>query len=185
MSRWLMGLVSLLFTLTVSATTLTVYEQPDEKAKVTFSVDSGEALIPIIQKGQWLKVANPKDGNVGWIKTATISDDKTPKVYRMIEYRHAAKLKPEEVDKLIAQMQQRQELFDRQMQVMMQSMFNSMRAMHVFDPFWDHPMVPVIVVPEQALKIDRQEAKSTEAKVEKSSMLAKIKEKLSSDKSKS
>jgi hypothetical protein len=60
-----------LFMGSVWAAGIKLYSQPDTKAKVASEVPKGQRLIPIYQSPQhrgWLKVANPHDGSVGWMR---------------------------------------------------------------------------------------------------------------------
>lgn len=51
---------------------VSLYEQPDAKSKVTATLAKGETIIPILQQKDWIKIANPKNGDVGWAEKATI-----------------------------------------------------------------------------------------------------------------
>ncbi len=55
---------------TIFATSLNIYEKPEGNSKIITSVQSGDQLMPIFypDKKEWVKVANPKNGDVGWVK---------------------------------------------------------------------------------------------------------------------
>ena len=160
------------------ATTIDLHAKPVEKSKVTTQVNAGTRLLPIYYpgKGQWLKVADPKNGNVGWVrfkdlngaspvagmhgvkyhqKIVTKSDNhgKGPQVYRVVEYSGTQKLKPKQVQELVQHMQMQSQRMQAQMQHMMQNMQASFNSMQPINPvmegqgMMDMPMVqPVVVV---------------------------------------
>ena len=57
---------------------ITLYEQPDSKSKVVGTIAAGNALIPIFRQNNWLKVADPSNGNVGWVSNETLSQPNLP-----------------------------------------------------------------------------------------------------------
>ncbi|MDR1057111.1 MAG: SH3 domain-containing protein [Coxiellaceae bacterium] len=52
------------------AVTLNIYERPETNSKVVASLTKGKQLIPIFytDKKDWVKVANPQNGDVGWVQ---------------------------------------------------------------------------------------------------------------------
>jgi SH3-like domain-containing protein len=74
----LFGVVALLGLCNISlAKDINLYDQPDEKAKVIGTVDLSAGIIPILtpKEGSWIKVADPRNGNVGWIKSNEMNAD--------------------------------------------------------------------------------------------------------------
>src|SRR5262245_23369086 len=70
-----------LLVISFTATTvfaLNLYEQPDAKSKITSTVSKGQPLIPIYFQNDWVKVADPSNGNVGWVNSKTLSDEGYP-----------------------------------------------------------------------------------------------------------
>ena len=139
------------------AKTLNLYDQPKADSKVLGSVDSNAGIITIFmpKEGKWVKVADPRNGNVGWIKSADLKQTGfTYKVvtsgdgthgYQIIQYGNTKPYTAEQVSTIMKSMQKRQQMLQKDMQLMMQDMF----AMH--HSWMDFPMiVPVIVVPEKA-----------------------------------
>ncbi len=195
MLRVVLGFVTLLLINSVSYA-LNVYEQADDKTKIVFTAKPGEQLIPIFTKENWLKVANPQDGEVGWVRLSDLKKsfkpndqqnltdkNEQPKLYRVIEYSGPEKLKPEQLEQMLAQMQKRQEQMNRYMQIMMQNMFQNFQAMQSLDPLaWHQEMLngPVMVVPEELAKNTKSSAieKAETSDKEKSSLISKIKEKI-------
>lgn len=162
-SKFLFMLPLLLFGSMLYANAITLYDKPADNSQKVANVDAGQQLIPIFfdeTHSDWLKVANPENGNVGWVKTAdlngttqlkepgginfkqrivTKSDDQKdgPKVYRMLEYSGPEKLKPAQVEALVNQMQQREALMQANMQRMMQSMQNDFAGFNQVDPMFN------------------------------------------------
>lgn len=123
MRKLILSILSLLATSVAPvalAANINLYETPDVKAKVVATVDSSDALTPIYypnNKGEWLKIANPKDGTVGWVKTQDLkapivitsvqgpavrqtvimNNDKGQQVYHVEEYSSTKQLTPEEI----------------------------------------------------------------------------------------
>lgn len=44
-----------------------LYQSPDTGANVLQKITPGQKLIPIFHRKDWVKVANPQNGDVGWI----------------------------------------------------------------------------------------------------------------------
>jgi len=59
-----------IITSTVYAKDIKMYEKPNAKSHVVSLLKPGQQLIPVYypNKGDWIKVANPKNGDVGWVK---------------------------------------------------------------------------------------------------------------------
>jgi len=140
-------LTAILFSFTVFAKPLNLYQKPNLKAKVVAKMYAGEQLVPIYfpKKSDWVKVANPKNGEVGWVKFADIEGksslpnaegfswkqkvvvdkkDKNakPKVYRVVEYDGSKPIKPEQIKKIVGDMQKQMEQIQIYMQQFTQSM---------------------------------------------------------------
>lgn len=72
-------LCSSVFSLTSVAKTINLYEAPkDNNNKVIGTADSEAGIIPIFtpQGSSWIKIADPRNGNVGWAKSSDLSDAK-------------------------------------------------------------------------------------------------------------
>ena len=125
--------IGLFYTLTTTlafATTINMYEQPSADSKLVASVASDAPLRPIFytEKKDWVKVGNPQNGDVGWIKAmefkevpgvikinssqiqqlVTGKDDKT-KEYKIIQYSGPNELTPEDAKKAVQDMEKRNE----------------------------------------------------------------------------
>lgn len=66
---------TLLISLSALAKTINLYEQPNQAAKIVGTIDPSSGVIPIFTpKGsKWIKIGDPSNGNVGWIKSSDIS----------------------------------------------------------------------------------------------------------------
>lgn len=176
----------------VFANTISIYAKPEDNAQVISQVRGGTQLIPIYypKTGKWLKVANPTNGNVGWIRFADLSGESTlpglhemkfkqrlesrskdngPEVVRIIEYSGPQKLSEAEIKTLVEQMQRRQAQLNATMQLMMRAMvqdFNNFSREDSFafeDDFFTFPLIqPMLIVPQQGdpNKPAQQQAKS-------------------------
>jgi len=45
---------------------INLYATPDQHAKIIRVINHGQPIIPIIEQNNWLKVADPQTGDVGW-----------------------------------------------------------------------------------------------------------------------
>lgn len=105
------SLLAMLITSATFASSLTIHEKPDTTSKAVATIDNDKQLIPIIytDKKDWVKIANPQNGDVGWIETSKFKGplistqvngsnvkqqiiinkegkDKKPNVYTVIQY---------------------------------------------------------------------------------------------------
>ncbi len=142
------------------AKTINLYDQPNASAKMIGTIDSEKGLIPIFtpKDGQWIKIANPLDGTVGWAKTSdltiqnkngyTISEQVVnqghgPQTF-IIKFGEPKPLTEAQKAELTKKMQERQQLFQQNMQHMLQDIYTQ------FNDFSTHfPVImPVVLVPE-------------------------------------
>jgi uncharacterized protein YgiM (DUF1202 family) len=67
----------LLSTGTIFAKTINLYSEPKTNSKVIGSVnlEKGVTLVYTPKNSDWVKVANPANGDVGWIKSAELSNN--------------------------------------------------------------------------------------------------------------
>jgi len=150
------------FSLTVFAKEINLYDQPKSDAKTIATVDSTTGVILIYKpkEGDWVKVADPRNGNVGWVKSnelantnssqstfsfsqGVVSDNKAPTTYRIIQFGQPQNLTTEQTQAITKQMQARQEAFQKSMQDMMRDM-NKFFSEQKFPLF-----MPVVILPVQ------------------------------------
>lgn len=146
----------LLFAASISyAKPINLYDEPKADAKVVGTLDSQVGAITIFtpKDGGWVKVADPRDGKVGWIKSTEFGDTNFSfrvitsgdgaKGYRVYQYGGTQAYSPQKMDEEMKKMQQRQQAIQRRMQHLMEDMFD--------DFYYPTPIfVPVIVVPEKS-----------------------------------
>lgn len=84
----------------VYAKEVNLYEQPTANAKVVAKVDLSSGVIPIFtaKDGVWTKVGDPRNGNVGWLKSTDIktnaisftqrivTDGAQPQTYQVFQF---------------------------------------------------------------------------------------------------
>ncbi|MDF1654147.1 MAG: SH3 domain-containing protein [Coxiellaceae bacterium] len=192
------------------AASISLYQTPDVKSKVATQVETGQRLIPIYQSKEhqgWIKVANPADGKVGWMKfpgahngthppkamakkasdgfvqrVVTTTEKDGPKQYKVVEYSGSEKLNHKQVQKLIQSMERR----NAQMQQDMNRMMNDMRTNFFgFQPIEPPVVERVVLVPVQAdakdagPKPDANAVNTASDEPQKKSFWQKIKNKVS------
>jgi len=148
--------IACLFAMNSVAKTINLYAEPKQDSKILESINSENGVITIFQpkNSEWIKVANPQNGNVGWMKmndlgntqfnVQIIQSDQGPKHYHVIQY---GNMPPAGDDQHIAatieQMQKRQQMIQREMQQNMQNMFKLMQEEWANFPI----IVPVVTQP--------------------------------------
>lgn len=164
----------------VFAGALSIYEKPEANSKVIATMKSGEQLMPIFytEKKDWVKVANPQNGDVGWAKVSELKGPmvitkvngtemqqqiivgkdsekkKQPQIYSVIQYSGPGELKLEEAQKIIKDIEERNKKMEKSIQKMRENMQNSMLEMFKdFDKdFYTFPIIqPIIIVPDKNL----------------------------------
>jgi hypothetical protein len=152
---------SLLISLTISnafARAVTMYDEPKAGAKSVGTIDSSKPLVPIFtsKDGDWMKVGNPDNGDVGWVKASdlsagtgsgfsfsqqTVGTSSGPKT--TIQFGVPQSMTPDQ----IKEMQKRQE----QLQQSIQKMTEDMQSAYSNLPPGVPVFMPVIMVPSVSL----------------------------------
>lgn len=156
------------------AKSLNLYDQPKVDAKVIATIDSTVGMVPIFtpKDGDWIKVGDPKNGNVGWVKTSDFSNDSDlgsqltvteqtirtsegPKTYRIIQFGTPSTLTAEQASAMTKEAQQRQQAIQESVQKMMQNFYNDMNDLYrtnasvLGNTLTNFPMVmPIIILPQ-------------------------------------
>ncbi len=124
------------------AKTITLYDQPKTDGKVIGTIDSGAGLILIYSPKDntaWVKVGDPRNGNVGWVQSKdigtgsnfsfqVITKDNGPESYQVIQV-GMPKLSQEQTEKMMKDFQARQALYQQQMQKWLQNFQKDMNQM--------------------------------------------------------
>lgn len=161
--------------LQVQGKSATIYEQPDLKSKVVETLASGSTIIPIFEQKDWFKVANPKDGAVGWLPKNALEQgtqvlisvghpadsqyivtqkNKAGDVvgtYRIIQYSNGKPLDQQQAEALFKQVQEQQRQIQEKVNKAFAESFKNFDAniqSLMSDPALHHfPMVqPIIVI---------------------------------------
>ena len=135
-------------------TTVALYAEPSPHAKVITQIDPRDFFVRIYEKDAWMKIGNPRNGQVGWVSKsdykAVLENLFKPKVdfttftltakampdaagkYVVDAYKNGKKLSQKEAQALFNKMQSQsetmQENFTRLQQDMSRSLMRSMKA---------------------------------------------------------
>lgn len=164
-------------TAAVKTNTLSIYENPAATSKVVATVSQTQPLISIFQQGDWVKVANPQDGMVGWMPktnltnaTAVTITQQMPgvhqfvitenakegspgNVYRVIQYSNNNQLTPQQVQAIFDRIQLQQRKMQADFNQMISDAFRNMGQ-----PFIDNampknfPILPPVIIIQQPEK---------------------------------
>lgn len=147
----------------VYAKTINLYDQPKNDAKVLQQIDLSTGIIPIFtpKEGGWMKVADPKNGNVGWIKSSDINnagssssvtftqqiinDGKTPNTYQVIQFGQQPKLTNAEVQAVVQKMQIQQQSVQENMQKAVQNMVKDINNLYDYHQQLNKNTTPIIM----------------------------------------
>jgi Bacterial SH3 domain len=165
--KLMISAIILIIPMTMFAKEINLYDQPKSDAKMIGTIDLSAGVIPIYtpKEGRWVKIADPKNGNVGWVKSSELNnagtsqsiftftqsiDNKRPTTYRIIQFGQPTNLTPEQTKILAKQVQAEQQEIQKSIQNMMRNMdqlfYNGWHFLHheTF-PFF----VPVVLMPVQ------------------------------------
>jgi SH3-like domain-containing protein len=132
MKRFMMIFLSLL-SFSVMAAPLSLYQNPDSKSNVIASVKEGQAIIPIFNQGDWVKIGDPTNGNVGWVTKAALQKSGYPQMSMQI----SGTKNPQEVKKMMDNMQKQQAEFQSAISKYMQQNIQNMTKLNQdFGQLW-------------------------------------------------
>jgi hypothetical protein len=158
------------------AKTINLYDQPKTDSKVVGTIESTNTMVPIFsdKSGNWMKVGDPKNGNVGWIKVSDVSNANTennlsgfsmteqtvdtkngPTTYRTIQFGNGTPANTESAQAIIQKIQSQQSLIQQQTQKAYNNLTRDMAVLYQANPnVFNNPgfpmFMPVIIVPQQA-----------------------------------
>lgn len=154
--KWLLYdalvLTALFASATVSAKTIHLYSEPktDSKVASTMNTEAGVTIVYAPRNGEWIKVANPSNGDVGWVKSSDLgSNGYNMRVFTSGNGTHSynvyqfgtgnSQFNQKQLESEVRYFEQQQ----RMMQIHMAHMFNDMF-------YFPYPVyVPVVMVPER------------------------------------
>lgn len=167
---------SLFFNFSAFAKSINLYDEPKDQAKIVGTLDSNKGIIPIFtpEKGDWIKVADPRNGNVGWVKMKDLGSADTseytftqrfintgnsPQTYQIIQFGGPNKMSADQVQLELKKAEQQQQKLQENMNKAMQNMLNDMNSLYHWNSQWLNngtPFVmPVIVIPAQTLPANK------------------------------
>ncbi len=146
---------------------LSLYAQPVLGAKVADTVDtaSGMILIYTTKDGNWVKVANPKNGNVGWVPAKSLNQSgviqstfaysagpleggKTAGTYQVFRFGGEGAPDKAATDAMLKRVESQQLRVRQSMQHMMLEMDQLMKQQwHLFNEDIFPMAMPVVLVP--------------------------------------
>lgn len=160
--KWL---AAVLFSTVVGLPTLamakeiTLLQEPKAGSPTTGTADLSYGVIPIFtsKDGNWVKIGDPRNGNVGWVKSSELSGNDSTSVifshsistgsgknssYQVFQFGTPSKLTPDQ-QKALQKLEEQQTAARNALQKAWQDMMNS----------WSMPspiLMPIIVVPQQS-----------------------------------
>lgn len=154
----LLAISTILFSSISFANSINLFLEPKADSKIVATADSSAGVITIYapKNSSWIKVADPRNGNVGWIKSREMGNTNIsvniartgngPAHFRYIQYTGNRNVSQQEIDADFRRMQQRQMLMQRRMAHMFEEMYGMFsQPTPVF--------MPVIVVPQTQQKV--------------------------------
>jgi hypothetical protein len=156
---------------------LTLYEQPKTGSKSVGTIDSEAGIIPIFtpKDSQWIKVADPRNGNVGWILSSDLSANNsngfsfTQKVIStgngphsyVIQWGDPRVLTPEQSKAFFEHLQEQTQSIQKDTQKMMQDMLKNMNQLDMQFPV----VMPVIIMPSSDIPTKKTDVTNTQKNV--------------------
>jgi uncharacterized protein YraI len=159
--------VAMLFaSATAFAKTINLYSEPKTDSKVagTVNTEAGVTIVYTPKNSEWIKVANPTNGDVGWVKSNDLgnngynmriitSADGTHS-YSVYQFNAGSRqYNQQQLEREIQQFEQQQ----RMMRIHMAHMFNDM--FYIPQPIF----IPVMMMPEQPKLQKTPSAKAPQA----------------------
>ena len=165
MLRHFIAFILFLITTVCFAKSINLYEEPKSDSKIVGTIDPSAGIVPIFtpKQGDWVKVGNPNNGNVGWVKSNDLaqsgktsngfsftqkieSTGNEPGTY-VIKLGIPTTLTKEQMDALYKQIQTQQAVIQQNVQKIIQEIFNNNQTGSTVG----FPIVmPVVVVPTNA-----------------------------------
>jgi hypothetical protein len=170
---------------------ITIYTEPTASAKAVATLAAGQQLIPVYQQKNWVKVANPANGDIGWVKQAdlqqaasaksqqammqnvviTQQNGADKKVYQIDANGNIQVLKGTQADAVIKKMTEQQQQMQDQFNKMMSNAWqNYLITQDVFKKFnqqvdWQmsNMMPPIIVINKTDGNVKQDNTKSQPA----------------------
>lgn len=147
LNRVLFAGLLLAYSMTAFAKEVTMYDKPDQKSNIVSQLDLSTGFIPIFtpKDSQWIKVADPKNGNVGWIAVSDLekagstsvtikqtytNDGKIPQTYSIVQYSDPKKIDNKQTQEMWDKIAQDQQAIQQSLQKAMNSMINQLGTLY-------------------------------------------------------
>lgn len=164
----------------IQSKSLLVYTQPQTNSKVLFTLNQGQSVIPFYEQKDWIKIANPQTGDVGWVQKADLDKSTTtvnsnglfmreysitekgtnnspPKTYKIVVYSNKNPLDQQQAAQLLQQMKERQQRMQQSFDRMFNESFKDFASDKLFhsmdNDFWyssSFPNVQTVIVLPQS-----------------------------------
>lgn len=132
MKRLMVALLSLV-SVSAMAATLSLYQNPDPKSNVIATVKEGQAIVPIFNHGDWVKIGDPSNGNVGWVTKDQLQKSGYPQMSMQV----SGTRDPKEAKKMMEKIEKQQEEFRASInQLMQQNLENMTKINQDFNALW-------------------------------------------------
>lgn len=146
---------------------ISLYQQPDAKSAVAGTIAPGQAIMPIFTQGEWTKIADPSNGNVGWVSNATLQQYRMPQVktitqstttpngsgYKVMQFGGTMPFDQKQLDELMKNWQAQQGNMQRVFGQMLEQSAVNLEALakEMQKQNFQFPMiVPLVVMPNNA-----------------------------------
>lgn len=135
--------VACLFSAAVFANEIELFDQPKAEAKVIGKIPSKTGFVCIYtpKDSEWIKVGDPRNGHVGWVKLADAKKSgfasnrlmvkNDGQSFQLVQYAAAQPYDDKQTKEMLDLMQKRQIAFQKHMQKVMSEMMS--------DPFFNPP----------------------------------------------
>ncbi|MDR3477321.1 MAG: hypothetical protein P4M14_04750 [Gammaproteobacteria bacterium] len=172
---FLAAMLAFCFSSLAEAKVISLYDQPKPDAKVVATLDSSNGMVPIFtpKNSDWMKIGNPQNGDVGWIKLEdltnesgslatqfsmtqkTVNTKNGPKTIQVVEFSTPKTMTSAQNQALIKEIQSRQDNLQKSVQKLMQSFSQDMNSYYMENPAMfstpNMPIVmPILVYPQDA-----------------------------------
>ena len=161
---------------TAYANSIKLYEKPKDSSHVIQTLKAGTQLLPIYypKQGDWIKVANPTNGDVGWVKVSDLNGETTTngvvstqkiivkpgqsyQIYQQksVDADAPQAIDPEQVQQMMTKMQQKATQMEQSMQEVLNNMvqqINTMQKTFGTESMNGQSAQPVLVVPDNKEK---------------------------------
>lgn len=151
MNRLLVSLITLIsasaFMSVAMAKPVALYDNPSDQAKIVGTVDLALGIIPIFspKDSDWVKVADPRNGHVGWVKAKELSangslsfktefkaddDNGMSRSYNIIEFGNTNKKSNKELQAQLERLQEQQTNIQKTVNKSINNMVNDMNQLY-------------------------------------------------------